>query len=340
MASFIFFIFDDFIVKVCLHEKISKNIIYLICLALPFISMSSAVNGYFVGVRRVSKNAIAKFFEEFIKITASFALLSMLVPPGIESACYALILGDVIAEILSFIYLYFLYIRDKSFSSSFACNFKDLDSYNKRILRISIPVALTSYLRSGLSTLKQSLVPFSLEKSGISCSEALSKYGLVCGMALPIIMLSTIFINCFANLLIPEFSRYYIKKDFKKIKNITFLTLAITTVLSAILALIFYVFASKICMAIYSNTEIINYVKILSPLIIFICLDIVIDSILKGLDAQVGVMAINIIDCITSIIFIYLVVPYFGINGFIFSIILSELINFSLSFMQLRKKLR
>ena len=62
-ASTIFFIFADFITLKCLHGRISKNVIYLICIALPFISMSSAVNGYFTAVRRVSKNAFAKFFR-------------------------------------------------------------------------------------------------------------------------------------------------------------------------------------------------------------------------------------------------------------------------------------
>ena len=38
-------------------------------------------------------------------------------------------------------------------------------------------------------------------------------------------------------------------------------------------------------------------------------IDIVIDGILKGLDAQVSVMAINVIDCIISIGFIYFFVP-------------------------------
>lgn len=154
---------------------------------------------------------------------------------------------------------------------------------------------------------------------------------------MPIIMFSSIFVNCFSGLLIPEFSRYYVKNDFKKIKSITSFILALTTIISLILALIYFIFAPKVCLLIYNNTEIIRYVRIMSPLIVFICLDIVIDSILKGLDAQVSVMAINVVDCIISIIFIYFVVPYLGINGFIISIILSELINFTLSYIKLKK---
>ena len=58
LASSILFINSDFIVTSCLHDKVNKNIIYLICLALPFISMSSAINGYFTAIRKAYKNAI------------------------------------------------------------------------------------------------------------------------------------------------------------------------------------------------------------------------------------------------------------------------------------------
>lgn len=338
IASFIFFTFDNFIINYCIHDKISKNIIYLICIALPFIAMSSAINGYFIGVRRVHKNILAKFLEEFIKIFSSILLLNILFSSKLEEACYSLILGDVISEVLSFVYLLFLFNKDKHPSSLH--RFKDLETYDKRILKISIPVAFTSYLRSGLSTLEQILVPTSLEKSGFSCSESLSKYGLIGGMTLPIIMFSSIFINSFAGLLVPEFSRYYIKNDFKKIKNVTKIILTLTTFFSILLALVFYFFSPKICILLFKNTEIIKYVRILCPLILFICLDIVIDSILKGLNAQISVMLINIIDCIISILFIYFIVPLYGLYGFIFSIIISELLNFSLSSWKLYKILK
>lgn len=79
-ASFIFFILADFITISCLHNRISKNVIYLICIALPFIAMSSAINGYFTAVRRVYKNAFAKFGEEFIKIACTALLLKSIMP--------------------------------------------------------------------------------------------------------------------------------------------------------------------------------------------------------------------------------------------------------------------
>ena len=338
-ASLIFFIYSDFIVEKCLHNRISKNVIYLICIALPSISMSSAVNGYFTAVRRVYKNAIAKFFEEFVKIICTAFLLKSFMPDGIDYACYSLILADVISEVLSFVYLYILYIFDKR-KGLLESRFRDIDSYNKRILRITIPVALTSYLRSGLSTLKQLIIPSSLQKSGMNSSNSLIAYGIVNGMAMPIIMFPVILVTSFSGLLVPEFSRFYIEKNYKKIRNISSIVLIGTFIFSIIIAILVFAFANNLSVALYNKIEIAKYLRILSPLIIIMYLDIVIDSILKGLDAQVSVMAINVFDCIVSIGFIYFLVPILGFSGYIISIFISEIIDFTLSGYKLLKILQ
>lgn len=329
-ASLIFFVFTDFITIHCLHNKISKNVIFLICIALPFIAMSSAINGYFTAVRRVYKNAFAKFFEEFVKISCTAILLKSFMPDGIDYACYALILADVISEVLSFLYLYILYKFDKK-KSLLESRYKDLDSYNRRILRITIPVALTSYLRSGLSTIKQLIIPSSLQKSGMNSSNSLISYGIINGMAMPIIMFPVILVTSFSGLLVPEFSRYYVEKKYKKIRSASTLILICTLIFSILVTVIIFVFADNLSIAIYKKSEIAKYLRILSPLIVIMYLDIVIDSILKGLDAQVGVMAINVFDCIVSIAFIYFLVPILGFSGYIISIFISEVIDFSLS---------
>ena len=279
-ASVIFFVSADFITIHCLHNKISKNVIYLICIALPFISMSSAVNGYFTAVRRVYKNALAKFFEEFVKILFTAILLKSLMPDDINYACYALILADVISEVTSFAQLYFLYIRDKKGSLS-ESRYRDLDSYNKRILRITIPVALTSYLRSGLSTIKQLIIPSSLQKSGMNSSNSLIAYGIVNGMAMPVIMFPVILITSFSGLLIPEFSRFHTQGKNQKIRSLSILILSYTLIFSVLVAIAIFMLSDEISTIIYHKSEIAKYIRILSPLIVIMYLDIVIDRNFK-----------------------------------------------------------
>lgn len=327
IASILFFVFSDFIVSVCLHNKISVNVIYLIALILPFIAMSSSINGYFAGISKVHKNVSSKFLEQVIKIFTTAYLLSLFFPPTLEYACYALILGDVISEVVSFIFSGFLYYLD----NKGIYKKRNVSNYTKRILSISIPIALTSYIRSGLSTTKQFLIPYSLEKSGLDCSAAFSKIGIINGMAMPIIMFAGIFITSFSELLIPEFSRYYAKKDFKRAKDITKFLLKFTTIFCAFITIILFLFSKQLGITFYNSIEVGFYIKILSPLFILMFVDNVIDSILKGLNKQVPIMWINIIDLFSSIILIYILVPKFGVYGYIISLYFSEIINLMLS---------
>lgn len=336
-ASFIFFIFADFITSYCLNNHISKNVIYLICIALPCISMSSAMNGYFIAIRKAYKNAFAKFGEEFVKIFFSIFLLKYFAPTSTEYICFFLIMADVISEISSFFHLFILYFHDRK-KFIITSRYTDLDNYRQKILHISLPIALTSYLRSGLSTIKQLLIPSSLQKGGMNSSNSLISYGIITGMAMPIIMFPVSLISSFSSLLVPEFSQYYAQRNYKKIKNMSIFILTLFSIFSLIITFFIFLFSDKLSILIYHKYEIAKYLRLLSPLITFIYLDIVIDSILKGLDAQIFVMIINILDCIISISLIYFVVPLLGFSGYILSLFISELVNFSLSGYILWKK--
>lgn len=348
-ASFLFYIFRDFILEKCLHNKVSVQIIYMLCLALPLISMCNAINGYFAGIRKVYKNSIAQFWEQISKIVATTFLLNLFLPKGINYSCFALILGDLISEISSFIFIYILYlieIKEQNNSNIHLLNIKNIfknlkysseKKYSKEILRISFPVAITSYIRSGLSTIKQLIIPSSLEKSGNSCKDALSTYGIINGMSMPVIMFPEVFIKSFSNLLIPEFARYFAKKDFKRTKEMTTLLLFFTALFSISVSIIMYIFSDYLGLKLYNNLDASFYIKVLAPLAFFIYVDTVVDSILRGLDAQVGVMIVNIFDLIISCLIILFVVPKLGVIGYIISIYVSEIFNFICSIIQLFK---
>ena len=282
------------------------------------------------------KMPFGRFFEQFVKIIATAYLLSLFLPSGLEYACYSLILGDVISEIASFLFSYALYAfeRSKSYRSISSI------SYTKRILKISMPVAFASYIRSGLSTLKQVLIPFSLEKSGLNCSTALSNYGMVTGMVMPMITFPCVFIDSFSILLIPEFSRYHAKGDYRRVRQVTKLIFLLTSIFSIFLTIMFTLFSKELALFIYKDPQIGFYLTLLCPVIFFMYIDIVIDSILKGLDEQFNVMFVNVIDLMVSVIFIYYFVPKLGFIGYLLSIFISEILNFILSSLRLYRVLK
>ena len=299
------------------------------------IAVSSCISGYFAAVRKVYKSVLANFFEYIVKIIITLLLLKKVLPSGnVEYICFVLILGDVFSEVCSFTYNIFILLYDLNFKLTYPNTIKK-NLFLSRILKILMPVSLTSYIKSGLSTIKQLIIPSSLEKHGFECTTALSEYGTITGMAMPIIMFPATILTSISVLFIPEFSRYFVKKDFIQIKKYSKKILLISFLFATALTIFFIIFGNNLGQIFYKDVKVGFYIKIFAPIVPFMYIDIIIDSILKGLDAQVNVLFINIIDLLFSISFIFFFVPWFGIKGFIASIYFSEILNFILSLKKL-----
>lgn len=334
-SGILLFCFSSFIATYYLHSKISAFPLRILAISLPFLSLSSCMNGYFYALRKVKKTVSAKVLEEFFKISFISFLLNYFMPPSsLEYACISLVLGSTTAEILSFIILFFLFWIDKKKLT--ANSYKDTN-YTKQILKIAMPISFTSYIRSGLSTLKQLLIPIQLEKSGLSCENALSSYGIINGMVMPLIMFPCSFISSFSSLLIPEFSYMNVKCESQKMNFVLNRILKLCFIFSFLIMGIFWCFSYELNSIIYPNIDISFYIKLLCPLIVLMYIDNIVDSILKGLDKQVSVMGINIIDLISSICLIYFLLPLQGIKGYIIVLFASEIINGLLSLFLLIK---
>ena len=321
-SSLLVFIFSDVISQNWLKSMVSNKSLYLICMVLPFISISSVINGYFSAVRKGYKSAFCQVFELLVKIIVSILLLNFYSNKNVEIICICLILADVISEIASCCLLLILYKIDKLKISKRAVTNM---TFKRKILKITLPVSITSYLRSGLSTLKQFIIPSRLVLFGLPYTLALSEYGKINGMTMAVLMFPNVFITSFSSLLIPEFSSLMANQYKKRILDICKKVFFATFLFSICISIIFFFFANEISLMIFHNLECAKYIKILSPLILFMYPDNIIDSILKGLNKQFGVMICNILDLILTICILYFLLPTFGLVGYLIAIIISEI---------------
>lgn len=264
-------------------------------------------------------------------------MLNIYLPLGsLDGICFALILGDVISEVVSFVYLFFAYLFDIKIHYS-AHKVSSKESFIYRILKILLPVAFTSYIRSGISTVKQLIIPSSLKKSGLNSELAFSHYGIISGMAMPIVMFPATLLTTVSSIIIPEFSRYYVKEDYRKIREYSDKLIIGSFLFACLITMFFLLFGDILATLIYNNPSVGSYIKVFAALIPFMYVDIIIDNILKGLDKQTDIMIINIIDLVVTTLFIFFFVPVFGIKGYIVSIFISEILNLSLSLNRLFK---
>ena len=175
-SSILIILFAPLISSTWLKNSVSEIPIYLISLGLPLISVSSVIGGYFSSVEKPYKSAISQILETSVKIIATIYLLYINPSKDVESICISLILADVISEIFSFsLNILFYKIDKQKYISKRSLPIQ----MKKKIFTIAFPISITSCIRSGLSSLKQFLIPIRLELSGISYSLAVSNYGLI-----------------------------------------------------------------------------------------------------------------------------------------------------------------
>lgn len=333
-SSLLVLLFSNIISHNWLKSTVSCVPLYFISLGLPFIAVSSVINGYFSAVRKGYKSAISQIFELLVKIIVTIILLNLNINKNVEIICIFLILADVISEICSCSLLLILYSKDKlKYSARSISNI----TFKKKIIKITFPVSITSYIRSGLSTLKQFMIPNRLVLFGLPYTMALSEYGKVNGMTMSVLLFPNVFILSFSSLLIPEFASLLANQYKKRILEICQKVFLITSIFSIGVSLIFFLFANQISLMIFNNLECAKYIKILAPLILFIYPDSILDSMLKGLNKQFNVMVCNILDLILTITILYFLLPIFGLTGYLLAIIISEIFNFCISYFQLYK---
>ena len=305
----------------------------LLALTLIPISLSSVICGYFSAVRKVYKNALSQIAEQLIRIFACVLLLSRFFAEDIESACVCIALGGTLSEILSFIIRGIDYLRERYKQD----HESSLNTPKKSIMKSALPIAFSTYVRSALITIEHILIPRGLEESGSMRDKALAAYGTVQSMVFPIIFFPSALLSSFAGLLVPELSRSFAKKDRRDIQKIVSNVFESALIFGIGCAGIMTSFSYALGEIIYPGTDAGSYIWLIAPLIPIMYLDTAVDSMLKGLNEQVYSMGVNILDSLCSVILVSILIPRYGIYGYIMTVYFTETLNATLSITRLLK---
>jgi len=335
-ACILLYLGSGYVASVWLGDIRCEPSLRLLALSLPFIAASNVLHGYFTAVRKVVKSAACQIFEQLFKTGFCVWALLFVVPDGIEYACIALVGGGALAECVSFIMALILYLAERKGRA-----LKTAPTEGRRLTRemlsITVPVALAAYARSGLSTLEHILIPRGLSKNPVTAPTALAAYGVLCGMVMPVVLFPTALLYSFTGLLIPEFAEADAADNQNRIRSMTSRALGLTAVFSIGCAAVMWYFSHELGMLIYNNADAGVFIGVMAPLIPIMYLDHAVDAILKGLGEQVYCMKVNIADAALCTLLVYILCPIIGIWGYIVTIYLAEVMNFSLSLVKLSR---
>jgi len=327
----VLYFLSGFIGGVWLGDTRAVLSVKTLAFGLPFMALTSSIEGYFYGLRKVLKPAGQMMFEQTARIILIAAMLEVFLPKGLEFACFSIILASMLSEALSCFFGFVLYAIEKRHSS---LSVEKDGGINRKIVRIAMPIAVSSYIRAALRTAENTMIPAGLRRFGVSAKQALSQFGQI-GMATPIIFFPCGILAAVGTLLVPEVSEAYAVKNMARIRYIFNKVFKCTVLLAVFFAGIFMAFASDFAQLIYHNDHISKLLFALAPLVPLIYLDFIVDSMLNGLNQQLQTLKINILDSLIRVTLIFFLVPQFGLGGYIVILYISALTNGTLSIRRL-----
>jgi stage V sporulation protein B len=228
-----------------------------------------------------------------------------------------------------------LYLKEKDDTPRSCTNSSDRKQITKNLIGIALPVAFSAYIRSGLISIEHILIPLSLQKSGTNKSTALAEYGIIQSMVFPLVLYPAAVLYSFSSLLISEVSESNAANNKKRINRIISKVISTSLLYSIGVAGIMACFANELGSVIYPGYDTGKYIRMIAPLIPVMYIDSSVDAILKGMGKQVYSMAINILDVSLSIILVLILLPKYGIEGYILTVYFTELVNTVLSITKL-----
>lgn len=306
-------------------------------LGMPAISVTSAIAGYFTGTGRAYRNAIVSAVEQAVKTVLILGGIVVLLPMGTEYACLALVGGSALAESISLAVSYLLLICDRRRTDGGRSKPVQAVGFGK-IASIALPVAIGSYIRQGFTTAEHIAIPWGLRAGGSDPSRALESYGVLHGMALPLVLYSSAIIGAFAGLLIPELAGLAEAGERREIRRLSLSSIRLAICFSVGVAGALSFFGYELGIGVYGSGEAGGYIRLLAPLVPLMFLDTTVDCILKGLGEQVYTMKVNIADAAICLVLVLLLVPRAGVIGYVFVIYVSEAVNAALSIMRMQSK--
>lgn len=337
IIAFFLYVFSDFLAESFLCDSNASPCLKILSLGLPFMAFCTTLKGYFLAIDKGTVSGIADIFEQLLTIFLCIVFFNIFSLSSITEGCIAAMAASSLGETVSFVYNYIAYKRSLRKFDVKLKKPQDKAYVMKGLLHIALPCTLSSAARSLLSTLENVLIPIKLQYGGVNRNTALASYGVLQGMAAPILYFPASFLFSFAFLLIPKIS--YDRETERK-RHLNYLTtkaLFTSLLFGVFFFALFYLLSEELCAFFYKNTEAARYLRLLSPLCPLIYLDSVTDNLLKGMDKQFDSMKYNMIDSFLRVLFIILFMGKYKMEAYISIIWFSTIFNAALSLGKLIK---
>lgn len=290
VGSLMLFLGAGMIAKQWLQIPEAEMTLVALSPAIFFVAISSVMRGYFNARQNIAATARSQTLEQVFKTTLTIILVEIVAiisHASTEWMAAGATLATTLATFAGFGYLYMFF---KTKRREIAREIKSTVNYKyervkviiKRILLVSIPIALTAIMSSINKNIDSFTVVRSL-KEFMPEAEAIAQYGILGGKVDMMTSLPLSINVAFSTALVPAIAAAKAKKDKKTITKRTSFSLLTSMLIGLPCTVGMFIFAGPILNLLFPNASAGETVLQISSLtIIFTILDQTINGALQG----------------------------------------------------------
>lgn len=330
--------FSEWIAVYFLLEPRTASMLRIIALSIPLCAVHCCINGYFYGIKKAGIPASTQLVEQFCRILcvflADYIASAKGTAPTINAAVIGLVVGEFCAMVVSIIAIY---LRFSHVSFSTPKKPVTYAAITNKLLALAIPLSFNRIVINLLQSIEAVYIPEKLQVYGYDTATALSVYGVLTGMALPLVLFPNALTGSISLMLLPVVSEADATGNKTAVKRAASKTISSCLILGGVCTLGFLILGKPAGNLLFDSVLAGRFICSLSFICPFLYLCTTLTSILHGLGKAASVFFINVSSLLIRLFFVFFLLPKFGIHSYITGMLISQIYSAACLYLVLRR---
>ena len=322
-SSALFFGADFLINQHIIRDSRAYYSIIALAPAVFFVTFLASFRGYLQGWQIMTPTATSEVVEQLVRVITMLVFADLFMPFGLAYAAGGASMGAGAGAFCALLVLMWFYRRLKRrLHAEIEAQDDSIPTESaghiiKRLLKLALPVSLTSLMLPIGANLDLLIVPQRLEAAGFDVRHATELFGYLTGMAVPLVNLATIFTAAMTISLVPSISESRALERFDAIRDKIRLAFRVAMIITFPCFMGLFFLAEKVAALIYNAPGAAGAIQTMSVGILFLGMHQISTGILQGL-GKTAIPVINmILACIVKVVMSWWLtaIPFLGIKG-------------------------
>jgi len=333
LCAFGIYMFADEIALYFLLEERTAPLLRIISFSIPMATVHSCINGYFYGIRKTAVPSACQLTEQIIRVGSVYAIyyfcLEKGYTPTIAFAVLGLVIGEAASMLVSLIAVkaHYAHVVPKNYGSLLDFHALPFRKATGNLMKVAVPLSLNRVVINFLQSVESIFIPNRLLAYGYDQTTALSVYGILTGMSLPLLLFPGAITNSICVLLLPVVSEAEAGGNKRTIKKAVNKSVRYGFLLGLLFTIIFLAGGKFLGNILYQNELAGSFIMILSFLCPLMYIASTLNSILNGLGKTGLTFTYSMISLLVRLGFVFFAIPLWGIHGYLWGLLASQLVQ-------------